>query len=650
MDWVKPKHRVRDLNRKDSIESDMSAGAWLNQLCEDNVLLLQASLPIDNKKSKGSDEAPTIEDYVNALQWGAGVWETDFEESLPYLQEFVQALGTTHSRKKKKEQILLSPNQVAVSKKIGAWINQQLPRNGHDPYVALCSAGWIHALPNVGKDITPTLWLDVLQAIMTQVNRAWENGPESVSGGNSADALCPWLIWACEIPLALANQLSHLGGKDRIVSDALNRIAQLLEEAAEEPLPLLRYGGQDLKAILASVVRSRWAADALGARKWYPPQRKAITKLATWALSLTDPQGHQLLFDESVSQFEPEFWTSIYHLSGKSQKFANTLACALPDAIGKRLKLKAAKMRKDSTLDSSLTKHSVYWEKSCIATMRRSWRDHGCRLAIDFASDVIWLDVIGEDGERIFSGDWDVQIKRDGQELTIDHAWQEVCWFSDDDADYLELECSAGDDCTIQRQIMLVREEGMLYFADALLANEPNRWNIQTSWSLAPGVRFEPESKNTEGKLLRDTPELGTSKLVGLMLPVASPEWKRDNTNCWLTTREDTVIQHAEADTKRLYSPTVLPLRGLAKLQAYTWRRLTIAEELQIQPPEVAEAYRVQLNDEQWLFYRSLAPCTRRTVMGLHLNTEFYAGRFCSDDGQFEAILQVDQNASEEEV
>ena len=84
-----------------------------------------------------------------------------------------------------------------------------------------------------------------------------------------------------------------------------------------------------------------------------------------------------------------------------------------------------------------------------------------------------------------------------------------------------------------------------------------------------------------------------------------------------------------------------MPLRSLTSTKAYTWRQLTIAEELRIQPRDIAEAYRLQINRDQWVFYRSLTPCTRRTVMGLHLNTEFYAGRFCPDDGQFEAIVEV---------
>ncbi len=34
--------------------------------------------------------------------------------------------------------------------------------------------------------------------------------------------------------------------------------------------------------------------------------------------------------------------------------------------------------------------------------MRRTWREKGNRAAVDFSSDVIWLDLLGEDGSKSF--------------------------------------------------------------------------------------------------------------------------------------------------------------------------------------------------------------------------------------------------------
>ena len=55
-----------------------------------------------------------------------------------------------------------------------------------------------------------------------------------------------------------------------------------------------------------------------------------------------------------------------------------------------------------------------------------------------------------------------------------------------------------------------------------------------------------------------------------------------------------------------------IDLRKDRFVRPVTWRQLTVAENLSIQPADVAVGYRVQIGADQWLFYRSLAP--RATV------------------------------------
>lgn len=641
MDWVKPKQRARHRKHQTAGSSEITAEMWLKQLCDESVALLQASLPIDAREQKLTKHRRTVESYVNALNWGVGAWETTSDEGLSKLQDFVHAFGTHYRRRKtgqtKTSGDPLNPTQVATAKSVGVWISKQLPKASYDPYVALVSAGWIHALPNVGRDIPPGMWLDVLQSIMTQVDRAWSQPPE--------EGLFPWLVWSCEIPLALARQLSHLGGKDRIVSDSLNRIAELLEESAESPNHVLQRGGLDLRAIIGSLVRSRWSANEVGARKWYPPQRKALSKLILHAVSLTDVNGSQLLFDEADTRFDPSFWLSAYELAEQTKKLTTTMACALPAPVGKGLGERPARLCKDETNDSIMWKPSHYCDQTSIVTMRRTWREKGNRAALDFSSDVIWLDMLGEDGSRIFSGDWDIGLEKDGKELTIENSWEEVCWFSDDDVEYLELECSIDDVCKVQRQIMLMRNEGMFFTADALMANTNGNWKMRSTLDLVDGLSLKQDAETTECRLTRDRADK-ESETVALLLPVSLPEWKRAQSNASIRQIGDKLEMTSQIVGNRIYAPMVFALKKLNKPLAYTWRQLTVAEDLRIQPREVAEAYRLQINQEHWVFYRSLTPCTRRTVMGLHLNNEFYAGRFSPSDGQFEAMIEVSQDES----
>jgi hypothetical protein len=72
----------------------------------------------------------------------------------------------------------------------------------------------------------------------------------------------------------------------------------------------------------------------------------------------------------------------------------------------------------------------------------------------------------------------------------------------------------------------------------------------------------------------------------------------------------------------------------------FTWRNLTIAERLEIQPPDVAVGYRVQCGRGQWLFYRSLAERDNRTVLGQNTVVEFLAARF-EKSGDIEELVEV---------
>jgi hypothetical protein len=625
MDWVKPKHRARRLKSMDSLESGSGtekkpASQWLEQLCEENVALLQSSLPIPGNQPKRKDRDRSVDRYLKAMLWGTGGWEVDKPSHREYLNDLVEAFG--------------GAADSAHAAKIGKWITQQLPKSSYDPYVALTSAGWLHALPHVGRDIKPALWLDVLQSILTQVDRAWESGNQ--------EGLFPWVVWACEIPLALAKQLAHLGGKDRIVSDTLNRIALLLEQTAENPQALLAFGAQDLRAVVASLVRSRWSATGVGARKWYPPQRKAFSKLASLMLYLSDGLGKPLLADADDTRHDPEFWNSVAELCSGGKKL--TLACAssLPNEVGRALGHKPSRIRNDKSNDARLPKTGMYWEANRIASMRRSWREVGCRVAVDFSSDVIWLDITAENGQRVFSGDWDIELTRDGKKVDIDVAWEEVCWFADDDVDYLELESDLEETCKIQRQIMLMREEGMVFMADTVLSSSDAKWDLRTHWTLAPDIAFSPETKTNEGALVSGATDEQPAPIPhGLLLPLGLPEWRRGTRDASLACEGRRLTLRSAARQKRIYSPLVVALRGVGRPKPYTWRPLTVAQDLEHSPVDVAQGHRVQIGKDQWVFYRSLGPVKRRSIMGLHLNTEFYAARFLSDDGSYEALVEV---------
>jgi hypothetical protein len=608
----------------------------LDELCHENIVLLQKSMPV---KPAGGSKSVSSFQAVDSLAWGLAPLQMENsqdEQHLSMLIRHVQSvLGSDilPKRGKSKKAKATGPevpapdwNEPAL---ISNWLTKQLPVRSNEPGVALVSSGWIHGLPQLGRQLEPGIWLDTLQTVLTQVDRAWViDEPES---------LLSWLIWTCDIPLALANQLSQLGSKDRVVCDTLDRLALALEQAEQVSQPWLEDGCRPLRSLLSCVVRCRWTADRLGAREWFAPQRKSLASLAAMAVSATDRQGRPLLVDSRLGKADPELWKAILRVCKGARGIDHLMHACLPG-------IPKSTRRPRSNKSLTAAPLGLYNEAAEVAFFRRSWDSHGARVAIDFSTDPMWLDVIGCAGQRLMSGLWEVRVKKNDRPLELQFGWTEVCWFSDDEVDYLELQCEIEEQCVLQRQIMLIRDEGLLFVADALNGIESAQWSIESRYPMEDRVQFEQDAKTRDGVILIDRED--RIEPQALVLPIGLPEWKRQVAQGDVQEEGDSLVVSQSGEGKHLYAPLVVSLLRKNQTQALTWRHLTVAEDLRKIGPEDAVAYRVQIGKSQWVIYRSLSPTRRRTAMGLHLNVEFFAGRFDGRDGQFDALVEVDAESA----
>ena len=75
-------------------------------------------------------------------------------------------------------------------------------------------------------------------------------------------------------------------------------------------------------------------------------------------------------------------------------------------------------------------------------------------------------------------------------------------------------------------------------------------------------------------------------------------------------------------------------------MQPRTWRRLTVAESLEVVQQDVAVAFRVRVGSDQWVIYRSLGERGNRTFFGENLLDEFFIGTL-NRKGMVEAMVQI---------
>jgi hypothetical protein len=212
--------------------------------------------------------------------------------------------------------------------------------------------------------------------------------------------------------------------------------------------------------------------------------------------------------------------------------------------------------------------------------------------------------------------------------------WEEVCWHEDDDVAYLELETEFAPGWTLQRHILLARLESFVLLSDAVLGEQEATISYSSRLPLGEEVQFRPESETHEGWLVH-----GKQRRVAL--PLELPEWRADRPVGSLAASEGQLTLKTNARRgHNLFQPLFIPLTSARRKLEYTWRPLTVAEELEIQSPDAAAAYRVQVGDRQWVVYRALTR-GNRTFLGRNLTSELFVGVF-HRNGQMDAIMEVE--------
>src|SRR5690606_14698792 len=80
------------------------------------------------------------------------------------------------------------------------------------------------------------------------------------------------------------------------------------------------------------------------------------------------------------------------------------------------------------------------------------------RLLVDYSSPTLRIEVEAQ-GKLVMAGDWAIETKLRGKPLTPVGEWEQQCWFSDDESDYLDLTIDLTSGATLERQIMLGKDD-----------------------------------------------------------------------------------------------------------------------------------------------------------------------------------------------
>jgi hypothetical protein len=233
----------------------------------------------------------------------------------------------------------------------------------------------------------------------------------------------------------------------------------------------------------------------------------------------------------------------------------------------------------------------------------------------------------------ILAGSWEMDITFEGEAAMPISNYEETCWVADKEVNYLELEIHLGGGLRLERHVVFAREDQFVFLADAVFGPRAGKLEYRGLLPLAANMEFQADKPHTEGTILGKKP-------LAQVVPPALSEWRTPESSGHLRQQDGKLELAQTAVGRNLFAPLFLDLKSRRFDKPLTWRQLTVAQSLAIQPPDSAVGYRVMIGKEQWLIYRSLTPKANRTLLGHNLSSEFLLARFRK--GEVQSLIEVE--------
>ncbi len=487
-----------------------------------------------------------------------------------------------------------------------------------DALVALAMAA---ALPQLSQMLERKDWHRVLNRLDDLCETDW---PQIDQPGMQHHALVATLLNA-ELPLILAYTLPGTTIASRLGPPAVTALEHSMDETFNgEGIPHA-HAWSSMLGFLACYTRCQLLAKKTKGCRISGTARNEYEWLVRQAIRATRADG-TLVFSDATGWCK-DLVRAALELGGDPAD----------KDIARRWRLPGAREVEDALDDDELPETGLYSEWSQVGVLRTDWSRRSPQLGVMYADGQLQTE-LSNAKRLIWSGCMQPQVWLDNQPLSPHSTWEESCWFSDNDVDYLELELELGDDVSVQRQLLLAREEKFLYVADAVLSPQHcGEIRILSRLPLVSSVQWNPEAETYDGEILDSS-----GRWLATVMPLSLPEWRIGRHHGFLELENQSLQIDQSATGHALYAAWFIDLHPRrANHQHRTWRHLTVAEQRRQVPRDQAVGYRAQVGKRQYLFYRSLNDSQNRTVFGQNLICEFLAGRV-DRRGNVEKLVELD--------
>ncbi len=499
------------------------------------------------------------------------------------------------------------------------WLSKAASRET-DLLFAIESLAWADRLAQIAPETEPSVWWDLCEQLTGIAAEAAAS--QAADQPTATEAIIQQLL-AGELPLALSIALPELKPLKDLRPTAIDRLAEGLERLTDGE-GLLHTDLLDATLLLlACWTRCRLRCESQSDSAWPDDAETQLEWLVRQVLRLVDGEGQLPFSDNQPPTDNLKLLQAALDLAGDEE-----------DKAAARRRLTGCQFDSEAKPPSP-SNHS---EWAGLTVMATGWPDKAPRLTVTHDGEQMRI-ALRANRKTLFSGDWPVRITVEGKPLKPVDEWEVSCWHSDEDCDYLELSIDLTGGATLERHLLIAREDGVAMLSEVLLteSGEAIPLALTTSLPLAEGGAFVSEEETRDGWIL-----VGDQRVAGV-LPLALSEWKVEARGGSLEEESGRLRLHTESSGRNLASPLWIDfsLKRFAKQR--TWRQLTVAEALKKVPTDVAVGYRVQSGKKQWILYRSLAPPANRTLLGHNLSSEALIGRFLKT-GEVDEYIEIGED------
>ncbi len=499
---------------------------------------------------------------------------------------------------------------------ITAWL-QRAERGTPPVALAIEALAWAHVLPLLAANSQPELWWQLFCHVcqMVRIPRGKAKG---------ADPLLDQLLGG-ELPMTLEYQFASLAPLRRLGVAARRVLCNGIIALTDGDGLLAGDHLHLTPALLACWTRCAAMARQMGSGLFTRGVQSQYAALVRESLRMTGPDG-RWLSTECTARWTPGMLQAALALAGR-KTLPRVARAVLPRMAVRALARPAG--REPERLPSE----SNFSEWAAVGVLRARWSKNSPVLVVRYPRNRFELTLADAHGV-LLSGAWDAEVRLDGQRLAPKSEWLQTCWYSDRHVDYLELLRRFDHRVQIQRHLMLSRDDGLLLLLDAVMVRKRGQLEYEGRLPLGRSIRMCSAAKTHEAFL-------ADSRRRALLLPLALPEWRQAQSPGVLQEHEGAIVLRQEGTGRGLAAPLLVSLNRRSLSAPFTWRQLTVAENLRRVAPDTAAGYRVQLGGQQWLIYRSLGRPANRTVLGHNLISETLIARFGAD-GQVDPLVEIE--------